>query len=90
MITTSNIWWKTRNELREKKKKKKKQSCSKMTRYWRHLSYMCKLKSDRSLIGIEHKPKKIEKIHSRTRKYHGGLNWIPMKQELDLNETIYQ
>lgn len=36
--------------------------------YWKNLSYMCKLKSGGSLPGVEHKPKRIQKAHLRTRK----------------------
>lgn len=42
--------------------------------YWKHLSYMCKSKSGRSLPGVEHKPKRIKETRSRTRKLHRDLD----------------
>ena len=45
------------------------------TWYWGHLSYMCKSKSGGSLLGVEHKPKKMEEAHSGTRKWHRDF-WI--------------
>jgi hypothetical protein len=55
--------------LRKNEKKKTK------TWYWGHLSYMCKSKSGGSLLGVEHKPKKMEEAHSGTRKWHRDF-WI--------------
>jgi len=62
---------------------KKKGSCSKKTRYWGHLPYMCKSKSGRSLLGVEHKPKRIKEAHSGTRECYRDLNWIPMKEYIN-------
>jgi len=42
---------------------------------------MCKYNSDRSLPGVEHQPKRIERAHSGTRKSHRDLN---------LDEIIHQ
>ena len=44
-----------------------------------YLSYMCKSKSVRSLLGVEQKPKRIEEAHSETRKLHRDLDSISMK-----------
>lgn len=48
-----------------------------------HLSYMYKSKSGGSLLGVEHKPKKIEEAQSGTRKLHRDLNYISMKQYIN-------
>lgn len=42
---------------------------------------MCKSKSGGSLLGVEHKPKRIEEDQSGTRKLH---------RDLDSDETIHQ
>jgi hypothetical protein len=40
---------------------------------------MCKSKSGRSLLRVEKKPKRIEKVHSETRKLHCDWASISMK-----------
>jgi len=44
---------------------------------------MCKSKSGRSLLGVEHKPKRIKEAHSGTRECYRDLNWIPMKEYIN-------
>lgn len=46
---------------------------------------MCKSKSGGSLLGVEHKPKKIEEAHSIQEQEKGIVIF-----ELDLDEKIHQ
>ena len=87
LLINGVIWWLHRMFVfggRHEMNWKKKRSLSKQKKwYWDHLSYMCKLRSGRSLPGVEHKPKRIEEAHSGTRKWHRNLDWISMKQYIN-------
>lgn len=76
MITTSIMSYMCHQTLNKKKIKKRKREVVAKKKTW--YSSICPICANqnrgRSLLRVEHKPKRIEEAHSETRKLHCDLD----------------